>query len=72
MAKKKYTTYGEQRLDEVQNYAETKKEFVDEVITPAIEEHLLEKVRLYRSQGYNENQIASILSINKFILEKIK
>ena len=46
--------------------------FIEEVIKPAVEDHLGEKVRNLRSKGYNDNQIASMLMIHKHIVENIK
>ena len=55
-----------------QDFVSNEETFIEEVIKPAVEDHLGDKVRNLRSKGYNANQIASMLMIHKHIVENIK
>lgn len=70
MAKKKYTETN--RLEALQSYVSNKQEIIEDIIQPAIEDHFAEKVRNFRSQGYDDNRIAAILMINVNKVKAIK
>ena len=55
-----------------QDFVSNEEKFIEEVITPAIKDHLRDKVRDFRSKGYNNNQIAAMLMVHKHIVENIK
>jgi hypothetical protein len=68
MAKKKYTDENEPLVDLVSN----EKTIIEDIIKPAVEEHWAEKVRTFRSQGYDDNRIAAMLMINVNKVKAIK
>lgn len=68
MAKKKLTT----ELDDIQNFVSNEESFIEEVIKPAVEDHLAGKVRDLRSKGYDDNRIAAMLMIHKEKVQNIK
>ena len=65
--KKKYN-----RLEEIKNFVSNEQEIKENIITPAIEDYIADKVRTFKNQGYNDNQIAAMLRIHKHVVEKIK
>lgn len=72
MARKKKSTVGEQRLEEVQNTVSIQKEIIEDIIKPAVEDQLRDKVLSLRVKGYNSNQIAAMLMIHKHKVDEIK
>lgn len=68
MAKRKIKS----RLKDVENYVSKEEEIVKNIITPAIEDHLREKIISLRETGFDDNRIAARLMIHKHIVEKIK
>lgn len=60
------------RLEAIQNLKETEQALINDTIIPAIEDHLREKVLDLRAKGFDDNRIAAMLLIHKYIVEQIK
>lgn len=68
MAKKKITS----RLDEVENFVSNEEKIIEDIITPAIQDHLRDQIISFREKGFNDTWIAARLMIHKHIVEGIK
>ena len=68
MAKKKFTT----RLDEIENFVSNEDKIIEDIIKPAVEDHLGDKVRHLRSKGFDDNRIAAMIGISSVKVKEIK
>lgn len=68
MAKKKLT----KRLESIENFVSKEEEIQNDIILPAIEDHLRDQIISFREKGYKDTWIAARLMIQKHIVEKIK
>lgn len=52
-------------------YIESKETIIEEIIKPAVENHIKTKVDQLRAKGFDNNRIAATLMIHKHIVDSI-
>ena len=60
------------RLEAIENLKETEEQLMNDIIIPAIEKSLEEKILDLREKGFDDNRIAAMLLIHKHIVEQTK
>ena len=63
MAKKQ--SYISSSQDPVVDLIESEASFIEEVIKPAVEDHLTQQIKQYIEKGWDDNRIAARLMIHK-------
>ena len=60
------------RLEAIENLKETEEQLINDIIIPAIEKSLEEKILDLREKGFDDNRIAAMLLVHKHIVEQTK